>query len=99
MRISQPVAIVALLLAIATTSVSSGASSDTVTIPNTFVAGTPAKAADVNANFNAVASAINNTAQTVSALQITVQKMPAGPQGPQGPQGTAGAGGAQGPAG
>jgi hypothetical protein len=30
----------------------------TVTVPNTFVAGTPAKAADVNANFSALATAI-----------------------------------------
>jgi hypothetical protein len=30
----------------------------TVTVPNTFIAGTPAKAADVNANFSALAAAI-----------------------------------------
>jgi len=89
-------AVVAAMLTIAATSVSSGAPADTVTIPNTFVAGTPAKAADVNANFTAVAGAINNTAQTVSALQTTVQNIPPAPQGLQGPQGPAGA---QGPVG
>lgn len=31
-----------------------------VTVPNTFVAGTPAVAAEVNANFSAVAAAIND---------------------------------------
>lgn len=34
----------------------------TVTIPNTFVSGTTAKASDVNANFTALADAINNRA-------------------------------------
>ena len=36
-----------------------GAASAQVTVPNTFVSGTPAKAADVNANFQAVVTAIN----------------------------------------
>jgi hypothetical protein len=96
MRNSQLAGVVAAMLTVAATSVSSGASAETMTIPNTFVAGTPAKAADVNANFTAVAGAINDTAQTVTALQTTVQKIPAGPEGPQGPQGPTGAQGAQG---
>lgn len=40
-----------------------------VTIPNVFSSNTPAKAADVNNNFNAVASAINASADDISALQ------------------------------
>jgi hypothetical protein len=99
MRNSQLAAVIAAVFTIAATSVSSGASSDSVAIPNTFVPGTAAKAADVNANFTAVAGAINKTAQAVSDLQTAVQKIPAGPMGPQGPQGTAGAQGAQGLAG
>src|SRR3984957_19527851 len=99
MRNSHLAAAVAAALTMASTSVSFGAPSDTVTIPNTFIAGSPAKAADVNANFTAVAGAINNTAQAVSALQTTVQNIPTGPQGQQGSQGTAGAQGARAPAG
>jgi hypothetical protein len=75
------------------------AESGTVTIPNAFVSGSPAKAADVNANFNAVANAVNGTAQDVSTLQSTVKNLPTGPQGATGPQGPAGPQGAQGPAG
>lgn len=76
-----------------------------VTIPNTFSAGTPAKAADVNANFSAVATAVNATAIDVATLQSAVKAIPAGPQGPAGAQGPAGpagspgATGTQGPAG
>ena len=40
-----------------------------VTVPNTFTAGTPAKAADVNANFTALANAINSSAGDITALQ------------------------------
>jgi Collagen triple helix repeat (20 copies) len=96
MRNLQLVGAVAAILSVAATSVSFGAPPETITIPNTFVAGTPAKAADVNANFTTVADAINNTTQTVTALQTTVQKIPAGPEGPQGPQGPVGAQGTQG---
>jgi Collagen triple helix repeat (20 copies) len=105
MQNSQLAAIVAAILTIAATSASAGASSGPVTVPNTFVAGTPAKAADVNADFAVVADAINQTAQTVSVLQAAVQNIPAGAPGPQGPQGaegpvgTAGAAGARGAAG
>jgi hypothetical protein len=42
----------------------------TLTIPNTFVAGTPAKAADVNANFTAVATAVNGLTKA-SAIDQT----------------------------
>jgi hypothetical protein len=77
----------------------SAAYSGTVTVPNSFAAGTPAKAADVNANFSAIASAVNGTAADVSALQTAIKSIPAGAQGPAGPQGPAGATGATGPAG
>jgi hypothetical protein len=40
------------------------------TVPNTFVAGTPAKAADVNANFSALATAID---QGIRGYQIVSQ--------------------------
>jgi collagen triple helix repeat protein len=87
------------VLAMTVARVSLGAPPATVTIPNTFVAGTPAKAADVNANFSAVVTAINSTAQDVSTLQTAVQNIPAGPQGAQGPAGPQGAQGPAGPAG
>jgi hypothetical protein len=96
MRNSQLAAVIAAVLAIEVTGVASGAAPEAVTIPNTFVAGDPAKAADVNANFTAVAGAINDTAQTLSALQAAVQNIP---RGAPGPQGAAGAQGLQGPAG
>jgi hypothetical protein len=70
-----------------------------VTIPNTFVSGTPAKAADVNANFSAVATAVNGTAADVTALQSAVKAIPAGAQGPTGPQGPIGPTGATGTSG
>jgi len=47
----------------------SGAASAQVTVPNTFAAGQPARAADVNANFQALATAINSLAARVSKLE------------------------------
>jgi hypothetical protein len=61
-----------------------------VAVPNTFTPGTPAKAADVNANFNAVVSGINTNKTAISALQTQIKSIPAGPAGPQGPQGPQG---------
>jgi hypothetical protein len=46
-----------------------------VTIPNTFTPGTPARAADVNANFSAVAGAVNGSAADIATLQTTIQAL------------------------
>lgn len=46
-------------------------------IPNEFTAGTPAKSAQVNANFSAVAAAVNANSSNISSMEIllsTVQK-------------------------
>ena len=40
---------------------------DDVTIPNVFQAGTPARAAEVNANFSAVESSVDDNAQDIAA--------------------------------
>ena len=71
----------------------------TVTIPTTFTSGTPAKAAEVNGNFSAVAGAVNGNAQDIATLKTAVQNMPAGPQGPVGPTGPTGPTGPVGPIG
>jgi hypothetical protein len=84
---------------VALIAVVSTATAGTVTVPNTFTPGTPAKAADVNANFSAVANAVNNNAQDIAALQTTVQKIPTGNPGPAGPQGMTGPQGPAGPMG
>lgn len=62
----------------------------TVTIPTTFTSGTPAKAAEVNGNFSAVAGAVNGNAQDIATLKTAVQNIPAGPRGPVGPAGPTG---------
>jgi hypothetical protein len=43
---------------------------DPLTIPNTFVSGAKAKAADVNANFQAVKNAVDNNDARFSAFQL-----------------------------
>ncbi len=40
-----------------------------VTIPNTFTAGTPAKASEVNANFQAVKTAVDDNQSQITALK------------------------------
>lgn len=47
-----------------------GASAQDLTIPNTFASGTPAVAADVNANFDAVATAVNNLGGQTSMADV-----------------------------
>ena len=71
----------------------SSATGGPVAVPNTFTSGTPAKAADVNANFSAVATAVNGSAQDIANLKAAVKNAPAGPQGPVGAQGPPGSGG------
>lgn len=56
-------------------------------VPNTFTSGTPARAAEVNANFDALEAAIAQNATDIQAI-------PAGSQGPQGIQGDQGPAGA-----
>lgn len=82
----------------------STASTQTI-VPYIFNSGTKAKADEVNANFKALADAINNT-QLIPGTQGTQgpqgSQGPAGPQGPagsQGPQGSQGPKGPQGPSG
>jgi len=48
-----------------------------VTIPNTFVAGSPAVAADVNTNFSAVGAAVNDNYAQISALAQRVAALEA----------------------
>lgn len=43
-----------------------------LTIPNSFQAGTPARAAEVNANFDAVEVAVDDNAQRVATLETTI---------------------------
>lgn len=40
-----------------------------VTVPNTFTAGAPARAADVNANFQALVTAVNSLGSRISKLE------------------------------
>jgi hypothetical protein len=42
---------------------------DDLTIPNTFQPNTPARAADVNANFDAVEASVDDNAADIAALQ------------------------------
>lgn len=58
-------------------------------VPNTFQSGQPARASEVNANFDVLETAIDQNA-------VAIQNIPAGPEGPQGPQGVMGPPGPQG---
>ena len=46
-----------------------GTASAQVSVPNTFAAGTPARAAEVNANFQALVTAMNSLSTRVSKLE------------------------------
>jgi hypothetical protein len=61
-------------------------------VPNVFQSGQPARASEVNENFNALESAIDSNATAITQI-------PAGPQGPPGPQGDPGPQGPMGPIG
>ncbi len=50
----------------------------TLTVPNTFTAGTPAVAADVNANFTAAKTAVDDNDARVTALEGTALRSPLG---------------------
>ena len=67
----------------------SSAASAQTQVPNEFQSGTPARAAEVNANFDALEAAID-------ANVTAITQIPAGPEGPQGPQGDPGPQGPQG---
>jgi hypothetical protein len=43
-----------------------------VTLPNSFTAGTPARASEVNANFSAVATAVNDNHNRITAIESLV---------------------------
>jgi hypothetical protein len=49
-----------------------------VTVPNTFTAGAPARAAEVNANFEAIASAINDSAAVLASSVVRLDALEAG---------------------
>jgi tail collar domain/collagen triple helix repeat protein len=57
------------------TALAGHAHAGTVTIPNTFTPETKAKAAEVNANFSAVATAVNGNANDIATLQKTIQAL------------------------
>ena len=69
--------------------ISSGVAIGQTEVPNTFTAGTPARAAEVNENFDALEAAVDQNA-------AAIQQIPAGPQGDPGPQGIQGVQGPQG---
>lgn len=57
-----------------------------VTVPHTFLAGTPASAAQVNANFGALAAAVNDNDQRIGAVMQRVATLESAPPGSQGPK-------------
>ena len=56
-----------ILLGITTLHLSPGAAADSLSVPNDFVSGQPAKAAEVNANFSAVESSVNDNDARITA--------------------------------
>lgn len=70
---TKPITLIAILIANFHFSINAGE----VDIPNAFTAGTPAVAADVNANFTAVETAVDGNAIDIAALLATVTAMEA----------------------
>ena len=75
----------------------SAASWGQTTVPNTFQNGQTADAGEVNANFSALANAIDNI--PAGPIGPEGPAGPEGPEGPAGPEGPPGATGPEGPAG
>ncbi len=55
--------------------ISGGVLADNVTIPNTFTPNTPARASEVNANFTAVKTSVDNNYGHITALQSSVTSL------------------------
>ena len=68
-------------------------------VPNTFQSGQPARASEVNENFDALVQAVQVLESTDPVPGPEGPAGPAGPAGPSGPAGPAGPEGPQGPAG
>ena len=64
------------LLVLGANLISYGASAAELTIPNTFAAGTPAVADDVNANFSAVETAVNDLEGQASMADVVTFFLP-----------------------
>jgi len=71
------------LILLATSSLFAAAAQAQTEVPNDFTAGQPARAAEVNENFDTLEAAIDQNASDI-------QSIPAGPQGDVGPQGVQG---------
>ena len=70
------------LISVATL-VFSGVAFGQTQVPHTFVSGQPARAAEVNENFDTLEAAVDQNA-------AAIQQIPAGPQGDSGPAGEVG---------
>lgn len=58
------------LFAVSANLISYGANAQSLSIPNTFTGGTPALAAEVNENFDAIATAVNSVAGQTSMADV-----------------------------
>ena len=67
--VSVRATVAAILAGLCSTAAMAGA----VNVPHTFTSGTPARAAEVNANFSAIATGVNGNATDITALKSAVQ--------------------------